>query len=649
MTKLTKLIDKTESKVKVICPVTDTELRQREADFPNLAFIDFAKKYRKQLYTDVTIVIDGTVHKIQANTCINPFCRWYGLPQHTYKDLRYRPSRYGLWGSHPTNSMKCMPVNVAEPQGVTIDNDYVSPMSNWSLAEEIKRVIDINTITTVNENYQFHRENCIESSTTPTTHPSQFSKRGKSSSNSQKLQCKTCGKMTNILPTVRECFTYRQKKNDILPSLMLQIVNRAPVTRSMEQLRIGSSTYYNKLEWLHRRCLEFLERHETKPLQKMHFDELWLNTDKFIYFLNNIRKKGHALDYETQERLMLATHIIATTDAYSRYTFRTDIAYDFTVKAEDIEKDIETYKEEKLNSFVQKSARYRHSYYGDRRRKSEDFIDDVDDDILERTYLDLRKDYVDGLHINSTYTAFAQYWLIKKMLNVDRMNIICDDDRTLINSIMRVFREEIKSGKYNVFTCQVEKEFTKKEAYRSYLSMREELDLFIEKYGLKGTRTEAATLMLAEDLLHISVYEMGTSNGQNYFYPNPNCTIQHPMPFQDEGIRYINVLTDLSMLSNLELAEQLINVNMRAINTYFNQLRRRCSLLERPLVTARGEGKSYIYSNFNPKYAHYLLTIARTYLNFCDTYKYHGKEVTPAMRLGLADKVYTVEDIIYFK
>jgi hypothetical protein len=25
--------------------------------------------------------------------------------------------------------------------------------------------------------------------------------------------------------------------------------------------------------------------------------------------------------------------------------------------------------------------------------------------------------------------------------------------------------------------------------------------------------------------------------------------------------------------------------------------------MERPLVTARGDGKSYIYENFNPKYA----------------------------------------------
>ena len=92
----------------------------------------------------------------------------------------------------------------------------------------------------------------------------------------------------------------------------------------------------------------------------------------------------------------------------------------------------------------------------------------------------------------------------------------------------------------------------------------------------------------------------------------------------------------------------LYQVNSRAINTFFNQVRRRLSILERPLVTSRGEGKSYIYSNFNPMYAQYSLTILRTFLNFCETYKYKGEDVTPAQRLGVTNKVFTIEDIIYF-
>jgi hypothetical protein len=41
-------------------------------------------------------------------------------------------------------------------------------------------------------------------------------------------------------------------------------------------------------------------------------------------------------------------------------------------------------------------------------------------------------------------------------------------------------------------------------------------------------------------------------------------------------------------------------------------------MLEHPLVTAREDGKNYIYANFNPRYAQYALTFLRTFYNFCE-------------------------------
>jgi hypothetical protein len=63
---------------------------------------------------------------------------------------------------------------------------------------------------------------------------------------------------------------------------------------------------------------------------------------------------------------------------------------------------------------------------------------------------------------------------------------------------------------------------------------------------------------------------------------------------------------------------------------------KRLSILERPLTTARADGKSHIYSNFNPKYAQMALTILRTYYNFCLAYKTKEAVGAPAQRLGIA-------------
>lgn len=74
-------------------------------------------------------------------------------------------------------------------------------------------------------------------------------------------------------PSRGESTTCHQKRNDILPDLAAQLLNRTPVKRSCEMLGIGSKTYYAKLEWLYRRCLEFLERHEAKAFAAMNFDK----------------------------------------------------------------------------------------------------------------------------------------------------------------------------------------------------------------------------------------------------------------------------------------------------------------------------------------------------------------------------------------
>jgi len=67
------------------------------------------------------------------------------------------------------------------------------------------------------------------------------------------------------------------------------------------------------------------------------------------------------------------------------------------------------------------------------------------------------------------------------------------------------------------------------------------------------------------------------------------------------------------------------------------------------LTTARGDGKSYIYSNFNPKYAQMALTILRTYYNFCLAYKTTDRIETPAQRLGITKKLFDLKDIIYMQ
>jgi hypothetical protein len=158
---------------------------------------------------------------------------------------------------------------------------------------------------------------------------------------------------------------------------------------------------------------------------------------------------------------------------------------------------------------------------------------------------------------------------------------------------------------------------------------------FQSGYDTKNLR-KLARLYLTELFSRHSFHEEASSG-----FKYANNPIEHPLASRDKGFHKVDCRTDLSSYEPKDIADMVLGVNDNATNAFIQQMRRRLSILERPLMTARGEGKSYIYANFNPKYAQYALTILRTYFNFCLPFKtMDGKKLTPAQRLGITDKVY---------
>ena len=82
---------------------------------------------------------------------------------------------------------------------------------------------------------------------------------------------------------------------------------------------------------------------------------------------------------------------------------------------------------------------------------------------------------------------------------------------------------------------------------------------------------------------------------------------------------------------------------MHVIDNYSQLARRNFSSLERSPNTARRGRLHYMYMPFDPMTVVRLLDIHRTHFNYVKTGQ-DGK--TPAMRLGLADRPYTEEDLL---
>src|SRR5690606_22945189 len=257
LAKLQRVVTKEDGIVVIRNPVSEEELKDRKEQYQLLSDKRFAFRYNHMLFLPIEFTWNGKTYKVQYNFCTNPFCKWCGQEQAT---LKGKSKRYKLSGTKSKKSLVCNPDTIHPDKGMTLNCNPIT-VSNWSVAEEISRLIRINQTQEVEPEYNFHKEGCTNGTLTPFDTPNEFYKQGKTLNNSQRWQCKVCKKKTSILPNKRQSTTYRQKRNDILPMFAKLLLNKMPISRTCDILEIGIGTYYQKLEWLYRSCLEFLEKY----------------------------------------------------------------------------------------------------------------------------------------------------------------------------------------------------------------------------------------------------------------------------------------------------------------------------------------------------------------------------------------------------
>ncbi|WP_243526666.1 hypothetical protein [Bacillus pseudomycoides] len=369
------------------------------------------------------------------------------------------------------------------------------------------------------------------------------------------------------MPTRTESFTFNQKRNEIMPQFAKMLINRTPVTRTCEALDISPLTYYRKLEWLYRRCLEFLERHEQKPLNSMQFDSLWLNTDKLLYYLNNVRQKGHGgLRYDNLEDKQLQTHIIVTGDVDTGYIFRSDIAYDWDVNLKSVNDDTLYYREDHLHEFSKKNARLRFSHSPQPPTKNDSQT--MAEYHEYRNEFMRRENYIDGLHVKSSYTVTAHLWLLKQTLQSQKWRFVSDEDETIMNAFYRVFNEEFISNEALHFLAKVERDKDLPDAYQEHIQAKKHLKDWAEWNGIKERSIwKIASIKLAMELKKHSFHKELSNGSISYkvWVKNP---IEHPLPPTDKGFFTVDCTSDLSGFDDEYIANMILKVSDRPTNNF---------------------------------------------------------------------------------
>lgn len=169
----------------------------------------------------------------------------------------------------------------------------------------IKKLVD-HEYKIEKKEYDFHKKDCCNGASTPFNNRNNFYKRGKSSSNSIKYQCKKCKKITNVLPENIDFIYYYQQQNDYLYEMLQMIINNKTINEICKKLNITNKTYYHKLQLLSNKFTNFQNRFEDSYFMNKSFDNIYINSN--IYTSDQKKWK-----------------MIMTCDFLSGYIFRCDI------------------------------------------------------------------------------------------------------------------------------------------------------------------------------------------------------------------------------------------------------------------------------------------------------------------------------------
>lgn len=463
---------------------------------------------------------------------------------------------------------------------------------------------------------------------------------GQTSSGSRRYRCKTCGKTFAVSKSTTG--HKAPHKNRLIFSLLM---NKSPMRRICEVADIGPEGLYGKIDFLYEQTRLFAANRE-KRLSAMAIPRLYLATDRQDYVVNWTRH---------EDRRNVVLHAVGTADNRTGYVFGMHLNYDPDLDSEEIERQAVSAGDYQAKAPFRRFARcwlkgdydaaVRASKAGRRRPTRHDLQGDIeatyteavsreDVEVSESTDT-TRRLPTRGMQIHAEYSLYGHFFFLHQLLgNAEKLRFFLDQDSGMRAACLAAFQPEIATRRVDAFYVRIAKDITITEKRAAIAASRAEFGLARQANpGLKDYEVE--TLLIKAHIAQM----IAIGKWQDKW-------LIHPFPNMSEPEKAICYLTDYGDYDEDHLARLYNKASLHSIDCFFMQVRRRLSILERPIASSSNAGRTwYGYSAYNPESIVKMLGIFRAFYNYCLA----GQDKkTPAMRLGLAKGKVALEDIIYY-
>ena len=581
---------------------------------------------------------------IQVNYCRNPGCENYGVPPRTMPgDLGRSPNKDPNYKLHTTSggrvpSLLCKTCK-----------ENPSIKSNRGIAEEIGRLVRTDGLWTLDERTACKTPECENFGRSVAHHPSEYTKRGFSSSGGQVYKCTWC-RHTVVASTA---FRIHADNQWHAADVFSRLANKAPMSGVVRGAGLGSSgNYYSILDFIHARCLAFsgaLDRAMIDGRVRLP-ERMVIESDAQSYMLNwtsrldrrNVEIYGYC-SVDSHSRFILGMHGNFDTDA-DAFAINTEAAQLGDMSGRE---PFRKYARYWLAGDDLRAGRSKNFQTRSVRKGLVDQIEalyaaaasreDVEDIELEHLNVTYRTPFLrNGLLVHMPYTTYAHWYLLRRLLlgaGVEQTQFHFDIDSMSRAAFLCSFIKEIKERRAHAFYVKYDKNFTvdeRRAAVAKARARRGKVRSELPAYK----RRKVDLIMMKESLT--AGHRHGKWHDEWFDHPNPTMNEPH---------KAMSWLTPDPALDEDTVARMFLRGRLARVDNVFMLTRRLFNAFERPIGTPSGQNAVWHgYQPYNPAMVQKYLTVFRTVNNFIQVGE-DGR--TPAMRLGLADGPLRYADILW--
>ena len=571
--------------------------------------------------------VPESVFGIQVNFCKNPTCANFGVP--VAATATRGPGASNLY------------IVVAEGKGLptarcNLCGEHFPIKSNRGVFEEFWRLhVESFPVACCPEsicaNYRV-----------PVSTRGAYQSFGATRLGSKRYRCKACCKTFSVKPAGLNPIR-NQVQSDKNATIMRMLVGKMPLRRICEAAGVAPKVLYERIDFFHEQATAFLAHREGK-LREMAIARLYLGVDRQDYAINWSDRK---------DKRNVQLSAVASADNGTGYVFGMHPNFDPACDPTLVEAETLAHDDLRLPFPHRRFARLwlRADYdaavlVASPRRAGGNLHGSIaatyavaaqrPDVESPEIFTDAERLPASGMQVHAEYTLYGHFLHLKELLgHAGKIRFFIDQDSGMRAACLGAFADRIVKRDCDAFYVRIGKDLTVDEKRRRLHDAK-------AKFASEATKHPTLTENEVKLLLLKARIAAAQSIGQW-----KDRWVMHPLPSMSEPEKALCYLTDFRDYDADHLAWLYNKASLHAVDSWFNRLRRRSSMLERPILSAGNRGRVWNgYSAYRPEQLAKLMTIFRA----CHNYIWTGdrRKDTPAMRLGLARAPLDYKNIIYF-